>query len=257
MEEKLKIMNKIKNIIIISFLIFLQTILVADIFDDFKNQFQQQYVDPVTKDLTAITCGNSLNSGDSLDLFSVTPPSIGLSIRVTAPMKKINEDNIIFKNSLKDVEYVFLPIIQIEKGLPAKIDLILRGMSLNNMTFYGVGIKYCLFKSPIPMMPQVSVAGFYNQLTAKDILSLNSNSISAIVSFGIPVVKPYLIIGLDNGELKVDENVVLGGITGKLSGGLRYEAGINFSVLPIMYINFSYGQAYGDTLMSLGLGLKF
>jgi len=251
----MKYMNKTNKII--GILIILQGIIFADIFEDFKNNFQEKYLNPVAKDLTAITCANSLNNGDNLELFSVTPPSVGLNIRIIAPMKKINEDNLLFKNSLKDAEYVFLPVVQIEKGLPAKIDLILRGMSLGNMTFYGIGVKYCIFKSMIPLMPQVSVAGFYNQLTAKDILSLNSNSINAIVSFGIPVVKPYLIVGVDSGELKVDESVIIGGFVGKLSGGMRYEAGLNISLLPVMYLNFSYGQSYGDTLMSIGLGLKF
>lgn len=254
---KLKKFMKKANNIILTILILTQTILFADIFEDFKNNFQQQYLNPVTKDLTAITCTNLLNNGDSLELFSVTPPSVGLNIRLFLPIKKINQDNVIFKNSLKDVEYISLPMLQIEKGLPAKIDLILRGMSLENMTFYGIGIKYCLFKSPLPLMPQVSIAGFYNKLDSKDILSLNSNSLNAIISFNIPVVKPYLIVGLDNGELKVDEKVASGGLSGKLSNEIRYEGGVNISLLPVMYLNLSYGQAYGDTLMSAGLGLKF
>lgn len=250
-----------KNILKLVLLVVLTNvetkIFSADMFEEFKNNFQQQYVDPVAKDLTAVLCVNSLNQGSGLGLFSATPPSIGLNIRLYAPMKKIASDNILFKDGLGDVEYIFLPVVQVEKGLPAKIDLIFRGISLGDVTMYGIGIKYCIFKSILPLMPEVSFAGFYNQLIAKDILSLNAISLNAIVSLGVPVLTPYVVIGIDNGNLKVDNNVILGDLSGKLSNGIRYEAGINLSLVPFMYLNFSYGQAYSDTTMSAGIGLKF
>jgi hypothetical protein len=59
----------------------------VDIFEEFKNNVQEQYLKPFTKDLTGLVCGNILNDAESLGFFTPFPPSIGLNIIVYSLIK--------------------------------------------------------------------------------------------------------------------------------------------------------------------------
>lgn len=255
-------MNK-KILIIIVFIFNFSLLRSIDIFEEFKNNFQQQYLVPFTKDLTGLTCGGIVNNAESLNFFSAIPPSIGLNIRFYTPIKEIDSENIILQNAFQnqDLKYILMPIVQLEKGLPYNIDLIGRfsGYFYKGFIFYGAGIKYKIISLPPGIsILNISIAGFYNFLKVEDVLNFNSTSANLIVSLNkIPVITPYITIGLDNGELEVSDTLGFSGLKGKFSNGLRYEGGINLSFLPILYLNLGYSKIYNTEAYSLGLGLKF
>ncbi len=248
---------------IITFFISLSIIQAVDIFEEFKTNVQQQYLNPFTKDLAGITCGNIVNNAESLKFFSTLPPSIGLNIRLYVPIKEIDDGNIILQNAFQseNFKYIFIPVLQLEKGLPYNIDLIARfsGYFYKGFTFYGLGLRYNIFSLPPGMsIINISIAGFYNFLKVEDVLDMNSNSLSLIVSLNkIPVISPYILLGVDNAEMEISERLNLGKLKGEFSYGLRYEVGANISFLPLLYLNLGYSKIYDKNAYSLGLGLKF
>ncbi|MFN3550709.1 MAG: DUF6588 family protein [Endomicrobiia bacterium] len=253
-------MKKIITYIII-FFISLCSIYAVDIFEEFKNNVQQQYLNPFTKDLTGLICSNIVNNAESLKLFSALPPSIGLNVRLYTPIKEIDDENIILQNAFQnqDFKYILMPMLQVEKGLPYNIDLIGRfsGYFYKRFIFYGFGLRYNIFSLPAGML-NISIAGFYNFLKVEDVLDMNSNSLNLVVSLNkIPIINPYIVIGFDNAEMEISEKLNLGKLKGKFSSGLRYEGGLNFSFFPFLYLNLAYSKTYDKDAYSLGLGLKF
>ncbi|MCS7151782.1 MAG: hypothetical protein NZ928_05310 [Endomicrobia bacterium] len=253
--------KKTKTIFLIVLLLScLNYVFSQNVFEEFRNNFLTSLVSAFNRDLTGVVCSNVLNRGEDLGLFKALPPSLGVDIKVVATGKKISNDNLIIRNSFKDLNYI-LPFLslQLEKGLPYGIDLILRYSGFDNFSFFGGGLKYKIISLP-PMAPAVdiAVAGFYNILDAKDILKHTSQSANLIISVNkIPVIKPYIVAGIDSSELNVDKKVIQGGLTNKFSSDLRYELGLSISVFPFLYLDVSYSYIYNTEGYSLKLGLKF
>ncbi len=232
-----------------------------EVFEEFKNQFNQNYVSPFNKDITGVVCANVFNRGDSLGLFTAVPPSIGLNLKVNLTTKQISKDNIILNELFKDQNFKIIPFfaLQVEKGLPFNIDLIGRYSGYSDFSFFSVGVKYRFLSLP-PLVPVVnfSLAGLYNSLKVKEIFVHTSQSLNLIVSVDkVPFIKPYVVIGLDTAQMKVDDNVIPGGMTNRLSSGMRYELGLNLSFIPFLYFNLGYSLIYGDPGYSFNLGAKF
>jgi len=233
---------------------------ITDMFEEFKKKFDEKYVKPFNKDLTGLVCSNVLNTAESLGLFTAVPPSIGLNIKACFVGKKISQDNIILNEVFKNASVKVVPfgVIQIEKGLPLNLDFIVRYSGYENFLLYGFGIKYKFLSLP-PIIPiiNISAAGFYNILEAKDILKHTSQSVNLIVSIQkIPFVKPYVLVGFDTSELVVDKKVAIVG-KNKMDLQTRYEVGINFSFIPVFYFNLGYGYIYNTEGYTLNLGIKF
>jgi len=250
---------KQKILIIFLILSIVSNIEAVDIFEEFKDNIQDRYLKPFTKDLTGLVCGNILNDAEGLGLFTPFPPSIGLNIRVYSLIKEIDKENKILQYAFEgqQIKYLFLPILQIEKGLPYNLDLITRfsGYFYKDFIFYGFGLKYKILSFSIL---NFSTAGFYNFLEVKDVLKMSCMSYNFIFSINkIPIVTPYITLGIDSGDLQVDEKVSIGPMKSKFSNGIRYELGANFSLLPLFYLTLGYSKIYDVYGYSLGLGVRF
>jgi len=250
---------KQKILIILLALCIISNLKAVDIFEEFKNNIQEQYLTPFTKDLTGLACGDIVNNADNLGLFTPFPPSVGLNIRAYSLIKEIDKENQILQDAFKgqQIKYLFLPILQVEKGLPFNIDLIGRfsGYYYKDFIFYGLGVKYKIISLSIV---NFSAAGFYNFLEVRDVLKMSSVSYNFIFSINkIPIFTPYVALGIDNGELQVDEKISISSMKGKFSNGVRYELGANFSLLPIFYLNLGYSKIYDVDGYSFGIGVRF
>lgn len=230
-----------------------------NIFEEFKNKFQQDYVHPFNKDLTGIICSNIFNHADDLGLFRAVPLSIGMNIKISCSAKKISDDNKILKDTFKDFGYVPFIALQFEKGLPYNIDILGRYSGYENFTFWSAGVKYKIISlPPIASIASIAIAGVYNKLDAKDILEHTSQSYNLIVSVDkIPVIQPYIVFGMDKSEMKVSEKLIVGGLSDTFSSEPRYEVGVNISTLPFLYFTVGYSYIYNTDGFSLNLGLKF
>lgn len=260
-KEKKLFMNKLKLTTVILFTTFTAQLLQANIFDEFKNQFQQTYVDPFNKDLTGVICSNVFTKGDNLGWFTLMPPSLGINIKISAVAKKVSPDNVIVNTMLSNQSIKLIPffVLQVEKGLPLNIDIIARYSGYENFTFYGIGVKYKILSLP-PLVPvlNLSIAAGYNKLEAKNILQHTSQSVNAIISVDkLPFLQPYITAGVDFGELNVSNEVFPGGMKSKFSSGTRIEGGIKFSFIPFIFININYAQIYNTEGYGINFGIKF
>lgn len=252
---------KKKFVIFLYLLTTVTSLATANIFDEFKKQFKETYVDPFNKDLTGVICSNVFTRGNNLGWFTLVPPSLGINIKLTCVGKTVSEDNIIVNNMFANQTIKLIPFfaLQVEKGLPLGIDIIVRYSGYENFIFYGGGIKYRILSLP-PLIPvvNISLAGGYYILEAKDILKHTSSSLNATVSVDkLPFLQPYLTLGVDNGNLEVDTKILPGGMTSKFSSGVRIEGGINFSFIPFIFFNLNYSQIYNTQGYGFNLGVKF
>lgn len=256
-------MDNFKKWLYVGLILILKTSVVytIDIFEEFKNRVQNQYVEPFNKDLTGLLCANSLNTAESLGLFKAVPPSIGLDIGVSVVLKKISSDNIILQQAFANQTFKYLPFssLYLTKGLPLNIDVSFRFFGYSDVMFYAVGLKYKFLSLP-PVIPVVNCSAsiFYNNLSVKQVLKHSSYSLNLIISVDkLPFIKPYILAGLDNSELTVDEALGVGELKSKLNNGMRYEAGLRLTFIPLVYFNLGYSNIYSVDGYFLNLGAKF
>lgn len=229
------------------------SMLRADPFDKFRSFLEGRFLDPLAKDLGSVMAGGSFHQGSALGVP-------GFDVGVHLPIKKASSENVLVSSAATNIA---LPWVQAEIGLPAKIDLIARaGGGVGGVTLIGGGIRYGIIKGKLPGMPSVSVSALYSALN-HDLFEANTISANAVISVKIPVITPYIGVGLDKTKVKPKDAAFSGvgasasrGIEGKASG-YRAEAGINLSLFPLTYITLGAGLTNGDAAYHAGLGIKF
>ena len=245
-----------KSLILLLVIVFSSVpIFAADAFDNFNTivslggTVAQKALDNLATDMGALLGGGSYHEGKSLGFP-------GFDIGVQVPTKKISDDNAIVKSA--DVSSVALPLLQVEIGLPANIDLIGRYSSVLNSTLSGVGLRYCIFKPSIPGLPSVSVQAVMTNLDVSvknNKFDASTTGVNAVVSFDhLPIITPYAGVGFDSTEVKPDSTIST--LKGTASG-TRIEAGINLTLLPFTYLKLGAAMAGGSTDASVGLGVSF
>ena len=253
-------MKKVLSLAVISFL-SASALFAANPFDEFKNKLTgqltevaQKNLDNFAKDLGILLSGGAFHDGKTLGLP-------GFDIGVHAPVINVNSDNPIMKTSGLDT--VALPVIQVEVGLPAKIDLIGRFISYYDSTLVGAGVRYGIIKNSVPGLPSISVQGVYNMLdvnSGQNKLKATTLSATAIASFGLPIVNPYVGVGMDSTSVEPDSTITalmpLSGMKGSASQ-VRIEGGINLSLIPFTYLQLGGTLVNGNLGYTAGLGLAF
>lgn len=231
----------------------------ANPFDEFQKEITgvvqevaQKNLDNFAKDLGGMLGSGSFHDGKSLGLP-------GFDVGIHIPAKKVNEDNVIMKKAGLDT--VLFPVLQAEIGLPAKIDLIGRFVSYNDATLVGGGLRYGIIKGAVPGLPSISVQALYNMLDVKsgaNKLKASTLSASVAASFGLPIVNPYVGVGIDYTSVEPDASITLpvSGMKGSASG-VRLEGGINLSLVPFTYLQLGGALINGDMGYTLGLGVAF
>lgn len=198
--------------------------------------------DAFAKDFGCMMAGGAFHQGSNLGLP-------GFDVGIHMPMKKPNTDNLIATNA--GLEMMALPWVQLEMGLPFKLDLIVRGFSGTGLSYSGFGVRYGIFKSKLPLVPSVSAAVLSSSFKHTD-FEATTMSGNVVVSFKIPLLSPYICVGSDQATAKFTAS----GIEGKGSS-TRIEAGINMGLIPLTYLHVGGGMVNGDMMYSGGFGLKF
>jgi hypothetical protein len=227
----------------------------ANPFDEFQAQLTSQAeaviqtrLDNFTKDLGVLMGGGSFHQGKALGFpgFDVGMHFVG---------KNTDKDNTVVKAA--GVDAIALPIIQVEIGLPAKIDVFGRVMSYADASLVGGGVRYGIIKGALPVMPSISVQGMINNLLVSagaNKFTASCMSVAAMASFNIPIVDPYIGIGMDQTEVTADSSITA--LKGKATA-TRLEAGVNLTLFPFTYAQLGGVLTNGELSYSAGLGVKF
>ncbi|HNW44798.1 MAG TPA: hypothetical protein PKI19_09855 [Elusimicrobiales bacterium] len=226
----------------------------ADPFSDFKTQLQLQgktLLKPFVEDFGGLIGGADFNSGRALGF-----PGFDVGLAMTVQSKP-NADNKILKDA--DVKAFGVPLLRAAVGLPViGADIELRGLTLSGLSIIGGGVRYPVFKSGTLTMfiPDVAVSAFYDAISY-DYFTGSHMSVDAVASFNIPVVKPFVGVGLDRTTLEVKGvSTLLNGIDATISKP-RYTIGVKFSPLPLLYVYGAYSSLHGVGGYNAGLGARF
>jgi len=177
-------------------------------FDQFNSQLTgqaqavaQSRLDNFSKDLGALMGGGSYHQAESLGI-------LGFDAGIQVPMVKVPDNDAIMKAAGQDT--LGLPILQVEKGLPGGFDILARFTSYSNATLYGVGVRYGLYKSEVPGIPSVSLQAVYNKLdVSSDQNKLSATALTgdAIVSISLPIITPYIGVGIIQTGVNPDSTI--------------------------------------------------
>lgn len=230
----------------------------ADAFGDFKddiiNQAQAQakgLLTPFAEDFGGLIGGADFNSGRALGF-----PGFDVGIAVTVQAKP-NPNNTLLKDA--NVDAFGIPLLQASVGLPViDADVTLRGLSVSGLSVIGGGVRKSVLKSGTltKFIPDVSVAAFYDVIDY-DYFKGNHMSFDVSASFDIPVIKPFVGVGIDRTTLEVQGvSALLNGVDATISKP-RYTLGVKFSPLPLLYVYGAYSSLHGQSGYQAGLGARF
>lgn len=250
-------MKKVLKIVLV-LMLSVTPVFAADPFDFFTSNLTglenivQNNLDNFAKDLGGVLGGGAFHDGKALGLP-------GFDVGIHVPTKSVNNDNVIVKDA--DLEMLLVPIVQAEIGLPAKLNFIGRYTSFAGASMIGFGLRYGFLKGKLPGMPCLSAQLVYNTLNvtaAGNEFNANTISIAGVASFNLPVINPYIGLGIDMTTVEPDSQIPLpkSGMKGTATG-TRLEAGVNISMVPLTYLQIGGGYINGETGYTLGLGIKF
>jgi hypothetical protein len=245
--------NKMKKIMLsICLLPLLAAAVKADPFSDFKKITSASLIKPFAMDLGGLIGATDFNSGRAIGFP-------GFEAGIDASMQaKPSTDNLILRNA--KVKAFGLPMAHVGAALPlVGADVMLRGVSYSGFSIIGGGLRVPVLKSGTltKFIPDVSVSAYYDVIDFKYFKGTHM-SFDAAASFDIPVIKPFVGVGLDRTNLEV-KNVSVAAMNGK-SGTIskpRYTLGVRLSPLPLLYVYGAYNILHGQTGYSAGAGLKF
>jgi len=223
----------------------------ADPFSDFKKINTDAYIKPFAEDLGGLIGAGDFNSGSAIGF-----PGFEAGIDAAVQAKPSN-DNRILRNA--KVNAFGLPMAHAGVALPlVGADFMLRGVGYSGFSIIGGGLRYPLLKSGTlaKFIPDVSVSAYYDVINYTYFKGTHM-SFDAAASFDIPVIKPFIGVGLDRTKLEIK------GVTPALnddSGTIsrpRYTVGVRLSPMPLLYVYGAYNILHGQTGYSAGAGLKF
>ncbi|OGR75376.1 MAG: hypothetical protein A2X32_12710 [Elusimicrobia bacterium GWC2_64_44] len=226
----------------------------ADAFEDFKAQVALQgeaLLKPFVMDLGGVIGANDFNSGRSLGFPGF---EAGLAATVQA---KPSVENRILRDA--DVKAFGVPMLHAGAALPIiGADVMVRGVGYSGFSIIGGGLRKSVLKSGTltKFIPDVSVAAYYDVINY-DYFKGSHLSLDASASFDIPVIKPYVGVGIDRTTLEIKNvNAALNGVDATISKP-RYTVGVRLSPLPLLYVYGAYNILHGQAGYSLGAGAKF
>ena len=226
----------------------------ADPFSDFKKITSDSYIKPFAADLGGLIGAADFNSGRSIGF-----PGFEAGIDAAIQAKPSNDNRI-----LRDakVNAFGLPMAHVGVALPlVGADVMARGVSYSGFSVIGGGLRVPVLKSGAvtKFIPDVSVSAYYDAINFKYFKGTHM-SLDAAASFDIPVIKPFIGVGLDRTRVEVKglsgASAPLNGDSGTISKP-RYTVGVRLSPMPLLYVYGAYNILHGQTGYSLGAGLKF
>jgi hypothetical protein len=226
----------------------------ADPFSDFKAQIAAQgeaLLKPFVADLGGVIGANDFNSGRAIGF-----PGFEAGLAATLQAKPSVENRLLRD---ADVKTFGAAMLHAGAALPfIGADVMVRGTGYSGFSIIGGGLRYPLLKSGTltKFIPDVSVSAYYDVITY-DYFKGSHMSLDAAASFDIPVIKPYVGVGVDRTKLEIKNvSAALNGVSGSISKP-RYTVGVRFSPLPLLYVYGAYNMLHGQTGYSLGAGAKF
>jgi len=239
-----------KSIISLCLVTVMSAGVMANPFSDFKNATANT-IKPFAADLGGLFGATDFNSGRSLGFPGF---EAGVDAAIQA---KPSSDNTILRTA--KVNAFGLPMAHVGAALPIiGADVMLRGVGYSGFSVVGGGLRYPVIHSGTltKFIPDVSVSAFYDSISYKYFTGSHM-SFDAAASFDIPVIKPFVGVGIDRTKLEIKGvSALLNGTSGTISKP-RFTLGVRLSPLPLVYVYGAYNMLHGQTGYTIGAGVKF
>lgn len=226
----------------------------ADPFSDFKAIIQAQgkaLLKPFAADLGGVIGANDFNSGRAIGF-----PGFEAGLAATLQAKPSAENRILRD---ADVKTFGAALAHAGVALPViNADLMVRGLGYSGFSIIGGGLRVPVLKSGTvtKFIPDVSVSAYYDVINYTYFKGTHM-SLDAAASFDLPVIKPFVGVGLDRTKVEIKNvDAALNGTSGTISKP-RYTVGVRLSPMPLLYVYGAYNILHGQTGYSAGAGLKF
>ena len=219
-------------------------------FEDFRNLATSANLKPFALDLGGVLGGSSFHSGRALGM-----PGFDVRIIGSAQSRPDRDDAILRDGGVKRFGF---PMLQVEAGLPFKVDVIAHGSTGTGAKVVGGGLRYGLHKSAkVSPLPDLAVS-FFGDSVSHEYFSAAHYSVNATASVGLPIVKPFIGAGFDHTTVKVKSSLspALEG-TKATARGARFSAGVDVSPMPLLHVHAAASLLHGIPGADLGLGLRF
>ncbi|MCC6542901.1 MAG: hypothetical protein IT392_00165 [Nitrospirae bacterium] len=124
---------------------------------------------------------------------------LGFDVGVEMTATKIDSGSSVWKKAVSDgnpPDYILLPRIHAQKGLPFGIDVgaVFAALPGSNIKLYGGELKWAVLKGSI-ISPAVAIRGSYTTLAGVDDIDVSTYGLDASVSKGFGPITPYGGIG--------------------------------------------------------------
>jgi len=186
-------------------------------------------------------------------------------------------DSIPAFQKIPGIDLTTMPFVipQVSVGLPMSTEVMLRFLptidagDVGDVDFLGIGVKHCLSQYiPVPLFP-VKISGqfVWQKLTIGDLLESRHTAfnIHASKTFGLGVtITPYVGLGMESSNLKVDYTIETGNplnplegqhVSFDLNGDNSFRMALGARVgLPFVTLNVDYNVGEYSTI-SAGLGI--
>jgi len=152
-----------------------------------------------------------------------------------------------------------MPWAQAEIGMPFNFDGFVRGVSFQDLTIAGGGVRYGILKTDDkPWAPQLLVTVVGHAVVHQDFGASHLGS-NAVYSMGIQKFTPYIGAGIDLTHLHVRNDLFDPTQNGRQVTTLegRYTLGVQVKPWQFFYIHAAYVFTHGQSGTEAGLGLRF
>ncbi len=223
----------------------------AEPLPDFATLIRKDYIKPLALDLGGILGSASQHSGRTLGFPGFWVGAIG------AIQFKPDVNDRVLRDS--NVKTFGLPMLEAGVGLPFNIDVIVHGITASGWKIYGGGIRYGVYQTGLidTFLPNVSLSAFGDRIN-QDFFNLTHAGFNATATWNLPIIKPFILAGLDVTKLKVTSATTPGvaGLSDTATGS-RFSLGADLTPFPFISLRGAYTLRHGMPGADMSLGVKF
>jgi hypothetical protein len=251
-------------LVLVVLVILVQAATADDIFETIKNQSLDSLraeAKPLVQVFGAAMGGGLYYSASTHGLLGFDVGVRGMVVIVPDGESQLLDD--------AEVNYIPLPVIQANVGLPLGLGVIARGVAYKfqgqTVSVFGAGVKYDAKEMiPIPMFPHVGAMIAYQQFKGGDILTANVFSVHFMASQSFVMIEPYIGYGYDRTTMNFKYTYTVAGPTAyttyideKFTEAIsRLTVGLKFSPFPLLNVYADYSLSTFNSV-SAGLSVSF
>lgn len=218
----------------------------AGYYDNFRFA-DKQAIKPFARDL-----GTMLGTGTANTARALGFSGFDIGIHGGAMLKPSKANTV-----LKDSKAIGMGFVQLEIGMPYRIDGFIRGNEYEGVAVAGGGLRYGLWNvSDEKYKINAAITLLGNMATGKNFYAVHWNS-TLVMSMNLPIVSPYISCGVDSTYLEAQSmaDPALDDTSVRTTMP-RYTAGLR-AKFGLVYMSGEAAYTHGEMALGAGAGFRF